>query len=340
MSAPRIRFVVSGGARQGLGHVMRCAVIAGEAMRRGHRVSFALRGDSAAARALEAELPRGAVSSWTGATDAVADADGVVLDTPEPIGAELAAARALGVRTVVLDRIDALDQADATVLPVLHAPETHHPRVRRGALWCVLAPAVRAHRAAPYPGERRVALVTLGGADPRGLTGPIAEVLGGALAGLRAGGSAIEGHCVIGPAFAEPNQVIAQVRAAGLQVHRSLTRDELAALMARSLFALAGFGTSVYDLAALGVPALYWAHYATDLTGARRLEGLGLGAAAGFAGDFTRDRCRAALEQTVLRAEWRTSASARGIQLLAEANGAARIVELVVGVRVPERIAG
>src|SRR6185437_15449970 len=101
----RIRFLVSGGAGVGLGHVMRVAALADEARRHGHGVTVVVRGDSAARAALAAELPGAAIEQWQKPEDAVSQASAVVIDSPDDIAAELTSARQRGVRSLVLDRI-------------------------------------------------------------------------------------------------------------------------------------------------------------------------------------------------------------------------------------------
>jgi spore coat polysaccharide biosynthesis predicted glycosyltransferase SpsG len=95
------------------------------------------------------------------------------------------------------------------------------------------------------PCGKRV-VVSMGGADPLGLT----EV---ALEALRQ--ARVEADFVIGPAFAAPDGLAMRIEAAGFVAHRHGT--DLASLYARAALALVAFGVTAYELAALGVPALY-----------------------------------------------------------------------------------
>jgi spore coat polysaccharide biosynthesis predicted glycosyltransferase SpsG len=322
----RIRFLVSGGADVGLGHVMRTAVLAAEARRQGHGVTVVVRGDAAAHSALAAELPGAPIEPWHDAGSAVSPAGAIVIDSPEDIRAELMSARQRGVRSLVLDRLDHLDHADATVLPVLHGPSIEHPRLFQGAIYLAIAPAVRAAGPAPYPGERAIALITAGGADPLGMTAPLTEALRLALRD-RPDAPAI--HVVVGPAFANGNTVARQLAGPKTYVHRALSRAALAALMAQSRFALAGFGTSVYDLALLGTPTVYWTHRASDVEAADRLEARGVGASGGSGTQLIPAAIAAALARTVLRDDWCAAASLRGQRLVSPADGARALLRLL-----------
>jgi spore coat polysaccharide biosynthesis predicted glycosyltransferase SpsG len=115
----------------------------------------------------------------------------------------------------------------------------------------------------------------------------------------------------------------------GCRLRRGPGRGELASLMARSLLAVSAFGTSLHDLATLGVPVVYWTHRASDLADARRLEAAGHGALGGDGAGFSPAECEALLGRTVLDPAWRVRASAQGRALLAPADGARRIVTLM-----------
>jgi hypothetical protein len=307
---------------------MRTAVLAAEARRQGHGVTLVVRGDSAAHAALAAELPGAPIESWREAASAVGAGGAIVIDSPEDIGGELAMARARGVRSLVIDRTDHLDHADATVLPILHGPLIEHPRLFQGAEFLAISPTIRAADTAGYAATRSIGLITAGGADPVGLTAPLTEALAAALAG-HPDAAAI--HVVIGPAFTGGDALARRLSSSNAFVHRALPRAGLAALMARSRFALTGFGTTVYDLAVLGTPVLYWTHRPADLDAARRLEARGLGACGGDGSRITTDGVAAVLAATVLRDGWCEAASARGRALVAPADGARAVLRLLAG---------
>jgi spore coat polysaccharide biosynthesis predicted glycosyltransferase SpsG len=180
----------------------------------------------------------------------------------------------------------------------------------------------------PYPGTRRIGLITLGAADPLALTVPIAQVVREAIVGSSES-AWLDLHVIVGPAFADDEGVARELEAIGCRVRRGPGRAELASLIGRSLFALSAFGTTVYDLAAVGVPMLFWTHRPSDLEPARRLESAGIGALGGDASEFTSAGCHEQLDRTVLDPVWRVHASVRGRAVVANADGAARIVTLM-----------
>lgn len=327
IGAVDLLLAAEGGAEHGLGHVMRCAALAIEARNRGLRIAIALRGDAAARDVLASESLAAAVRPWTSRLfpPGVA-ASAVVFDARGAIAPALHEAAASGARTLVLDRLDLQDVADWTVLPGVHGAPVRHPRVRQGASWCVIAPELRSVRRAAFELDRHRALVTLGGADPRCLTARVADELAAALG--PDGASRVD--VVLGAAFRDVGLVARQLAERGFVPHLAPTRRRLAALAGRAAFAVCGFGTTVYELAFLGVPMLYLTHREADVEDARRLEGLGIGRFAGCAAGFAPERLREALDAAALAPAWRRASAARGRALLDEGGGAARILDLLV----------
>lgn len=331
-SAPELLFVVSGGRETGLGHVMRSAELVREALARGLRASVALRGDASGRAWVKSELPGVPCRPWDrgvdliGATDAKPRA--ALFDTRDACRGDVIALAEAGWPTLVLDRTDLADVADATVLPVLHAAPTEHPRIRGGADWCIVPEAVRA---APLPAnhERDVFLLSLGGADPLGLTERLLEPVARA-AGRWRGASAPALHAVVGPSFARPDAVAERAREAGFTVHRALPRADFVALARRAAAAVIGFGTTAQELAWLGVPFVSFTHHESDVPHAHRLEARGVGVAGGYGGSLDPDAVGALLEGSLLDAAFRESSAARAKALLGDGRGAARILDLLL----------
>ena len=322
MRAVDLRCFVTGGGGGGLGHVMRALTVAEEARRRGWSVAFHLRGDAAAAALVDDAFPR-AVQAWQTADDAAAAAGWTLFDTREPIAAELARARSAGARRLVLDRVDHLDDADLTVLPHLHAPRLAHPQVRQGAAYCLVPREIRA-AASLEAATRSCVLVSFGGSDPLGLTRLVSRPLARA---LRAQGAPWKVDCVLGRCFRATRRLLDELRELGWHVHVDLGHREMAALMRRAHFALTGFGTTVYELAHLGVPPLYVTHHRDDRDAAERLEREGVGALLAEGPDFDADVFLRRLGETALDAGWRRAVSARCRDRLGAAQGASRILD-------------
>lgn len=322
MKRPDLRFVVSGGPAEGLGHAMRAAALAAEALGRGLRVAFAVHGD-AARSAIARELPGTAAEPWTGAAPPTPVARWSVFDTTRPLAPALDAVRKQGGRALVLDRVDQLEACDLSILPVAHAAPRTHPRLLQGPGYCVVAPPFRERPVPAHPGERDLLLVTLGGADPLNRTPDVCA--GIERAGLL--GDGLAGHCVAGPAFPAAPGLADALAEHGWTVHRGLPRTDMRELMARALGAVAGFGTTLYELAYMGVPSVFLTHHARDVDDAARLEALGIGASAGFGGAFEATAFRGLLARTLGDAAWRTRASAAARAQLGDGGGAGRILD-------------
>jgi len=107
-----------------------------------------------------------------------------------------------------------------------------------------------AHRPPSEPHERPVILVTMGGSDPAGLTLKAVE----ALALLD---EDFETMVVLGPGFSHHEYIrnlLARTRR-HFDVRQNVA--DMPGLMARADLAVASFGVTAYELAAMGVPATY-----------------------------------------------------------------------------------
>lgn len=309
-------FVASGGAAEGLGHLYRCLSIARAARETGHPVRFHLRADADGLAALAREAAGLRVEPWDEDASPALGARALIVDTRHEVRGVLAAAARTGCPTIVLDRTDVAGLATRTVLPVMHAGPVDVPRLLAGAPWVILAPETRTLRPA---GARAGLLVVMGGADPARLTERLAALLPSLAAADRV-------TLVAGPALPEGRAAMLDLGA--LRVLRRPSRAALLAEAAAAEAVLAGFGTTVYDVAALGTPVAYFTHRPEDEAPAARLEAAGVGAVAGHAHAFVPERVAARLRATVLDAPWRAIAGPRGQELLAGADGARRIVQL------------
>ncbi len=314
-----LAFVTSADAREGLGHLYRCLSVAEAADRRGLSSRFHLEGDLAARRALARERPRAEVAGWGEPASTVRDARCLLVDTRRDVAAILAAARRAGAPTIVLDRVDCLDAATRTVIPALHADLPPGTPALHGAAWCLLAPEVRTHVATRWPDGRHGTLLTVGGADPLGLT----ERLYDLLASLPQAGAVT---VVAGPAMDAARAE--RLAARGATVLRAPTRGELVRRLAGARAVITGFGTTAYDAGALGTPVAWLSHRAEDDAAARRLEAAGVGAFAGAGHAFDAAAVTARLAETVLDPVWCGGSAPRAREALAEADGAARLAAL------------
>jgi len=118
---------------------------------------------------------------------------------------------------------------------------------RLGWEWCILgfdpAPVTRKREAGRI-------VVSMGGADPLGLTGL-------ALQALQQVSLPFQADIVIGPAFGAPDALMTLIQGAGPSFRARTGVNDPAEMFAHGDLALVAFGITAYELAALGVPALY-----------------------------------------------------------------------------------
>jgi spore coat polysaccharide biosynthesis protein SpsF len=238
-----------GGESAGLGHLRRSLSLA-RALRdkQGFGVTFAASG------AIVPAIREAGFIAYPGVSPLVAAAgrafDLAVVDVKNDVDATEVAALAKKIAVLAV-----IDDGSERRLAATHAYYPPMPQARAlswagsacqpriGWEWTILGFDPTGITASPC-GKRVV--VSMGGADPLGLT----EV---ALEALRQ--ARVEADFVIGPAFAAPDGLAMRIEAAGFVAHRHGT--DLASLYARAALALVAFGVTAYELAALGVPALY-----------------------------------------------------------------------------------
>lgn len=192
-----------------------------------------------------------------------------------------------------------------------------------GWAWVVLATPpvmrkdVRALREPPYQ-----LLVTMGGADPAGLTLRIAR-------NLRVFGENIMPHFVIGPAFSDPERTAAALL--GMwpcgRIYRNL--PDLGDPMREADLAICAYGVTAQELAAAGVPALYIALSDDHAQAADALAATGAGQNLGVHGDLADEDFRMHVSRLLRNAQSRERMSVAGPRSI-DGRGAERIAERVM----------
>ncbi len=253
-----------GDADLGLGHVYRCLALADELRdRQGVGVAFAVRRGAPALELLsragypvERAADGVAEAEWLEAVAARLSPDLLVLDVRTPLSRE--AVERLRSRVGLAA---AIDDASERRLACDHVFSPPVPQVRaldwtsfRGELHCgfewilLRSQFARGPRALPSRDVPR-ALVAMGGSDPAGLTLKAVDAL-----------DALEGELdvrlLVGPAFAHAEALAARLKAARRRFEVLRGVDDVAGLMAESDLAIASFGMTAYELAALGVPSV------------------------------------------------------------------------------------
>jgi UDP-2,4-diacetamido-2,4,6-trideoxy-beta-L-altropyranose hydrolase len=268
-SAPTQVLRADGGPGIGGGHVMRCLALAQAWSETGGRAVFC-------AATLAPSLRQRLVDEGFGcvAVDATAGSSADAQAT-------VAVARSLGARVVVIDgyqfpiefhrrlrdaglRIAALDDngeigdyVDDLVInqnrhasPALYAQRAAHTRLLLGTEYALLRREFRSWQGLPrtFPAVARNVLVTLGAADPLNVTADVIACIGPALA------ADAEIVVVVGGSNSHADAIAAE---AARLPHCRLVRDpggEMAGLMAAADLAVCAGGSTMWEMACMGVP--------------------------------------------------------------------------------------
>jgi spore coat polysaccharide biosynthesis predicted glycosyltransferase SpsG len=342
-SAIDIDFVVAGGARYGMGHIMRSGTLAAAAIARGWRVRAFLAGDRIAASRWNASCPESAIHAWT-AWRARTSAPLTLFDHPFAKSRWLDACRRDRTRTIVLDDARTVGRARLTINPALHhLPATFDDEqaeseeddlaslILRGPRYAVLADV---HRRTPHRplAERDTLLLCLGGADPHQATPRIAPILAAVLS--RIPSPITTRRAILGPAFFDPEGRVARALAdSGWLVECALEPAAMARRMAEARLAVMGFGTSLCELAWHETPHLSITHHDHDSTWAMLLEERGIGGLLGHAAALDAGFITRRFEQALRDPAWSESSTRLALAAIDGGNGGERILDRLAAIR-------
>jgi UDP-2,4-diacetamido-2,4,6-trideoxy-beta-L-altropyranose hydrolase len=249
-------------AAMGTGHVMRCLALVEVLLARGHECRFAMAETTPAIVALLAEraLPIDALPGPGGSPQDLAAllalaADGIVIDGYHFNGLYRAGLAAAGRPILAWDDGGPPIPLHATlVVNASSAARAADYAVRAPAARLLLGPAylplrrdIRALIGTPRP-EHGPLLLTFGGSDPLGLTGPVLLGLAPHLDGRI---EAVLGGSVIDPG---PAEAAAAAFPGKIRLHRDTPR--LGELMVGARLAISAAGGTLAELAALGTPSI------------------------------------------------------------------------------------
>ena len=278
MSRP-ILFHAEGDARTGLGHLVRMVAVAGElaATENVHCASSSPHLDSVVAELAPwargaftcHAMPNSEENPWARgdslghllASLAVSlDARAVVSDGKTAYGKEVFKALRSRARVVLIDNVAAHSEGfDVLVLPTCHADPALTARmekepVRTGPAWTFVHPAVKALvTLGPSAANARDGIfISMGGADPRGLT---ARALRHLL--LQTSSQLV---AVVGPANGKREELKAIETQANGRVKLVGGSPASQEGLASARYAMCAFGITSYEAVALGVPLLVVAH--------------------------------------------------------------------------------
>ncbi len=293
------------------GHVYRCLALAREIRHRDiGKAGFVMKDHAAGIDLVAAEgFPVRVIPVDSGADEeraAIHDAgaDAVVFDLPEVDGRNVAAARADGAFTVVIDEAsgqpvaaDAIINGSIVAAPGGYGACPPHTRRLMGPEYCVMDSIFDNRRRADTANAVRSVLVTFGGSDPAGLSVGICRALGAIAGDIRV-------DLVLGPGADE----LVGLEGDTVTIHRAV--PDLCAMMLDCDIAIAAGGRTAYELAATGTPAILVPSHEREIAVTRAFAAAGAaletgpwdqGGEARFAGLFGRMVGDADLRETMRR---------------------------------------
>jgi spore coat polysaccharide biosynthesis predicted glycosyltransferase SpsG len=322
-----------GGKGIGLGHVRRCLVIAQELKKRNIDILFFVNDDPSAIEWIKKEGFHYEIASLTKPPLLNIDTPDkglTLIDTKKPVSGLIRSLKKMGHKIVLLDNVtDARLEADCVIYPTAIYENNMDWKNFRGTVFGgskyvlisrsfieVRKKTVNKKLEPPY-----YVLVTLGGSDPNHLTGKIVSALLKSKVPLNI-------KAVIGPAFSSDFLLDALTNHRHDNVQFIKGKDDLSADIADSHIAITALGTTIFELACLGVPALIIANYRTDEHDMTAFEKLGIALPLGYykeVSDFDIQNTVASILDD--KAMWKNMSS-KGKKLI-DGHGAERIAHIV-----------
>ena len=322
--AKGITFWTEGGEGIGLGHLMRSINIASMIQSFGIHVRFFVNNDRAVLTRLAATGIIYSVANFGDSVMPSSDDDIFVIDTKKDITEVIRRLRDGGKKTVVIDNPTAVDFADASIIPsVMVSPQSGKGAVYAGSRYIIIGRHFINTRSEMKKMSHVLplkVLVTMGGADPFNLT----DFVLNALASARN----IEVNVVIGPSMKSGQTMTEAQRSSTTRIRHYTGVNDLSFLMSNSHIAFTAMGTTVYELAYMGVPPIIIGNYETDTEEIKKLAALGFCVGLGYYRDLIAADVREAVRSfTENRKHWETLSGA-GTRLT-DGLGALRIARII-----------
>lgn len=266
-TGPTVLFRCDASPEIGLGHVVRCTALADELHEVHHcRIAFAMRdGPLGFERVRQSGYPvytpaRGGpfdYSQWLREAIRATGARVLVLDVRDDLLREpVERVREQGILVVTLDDLSerrlAADLAFYPPVPQVNRLDWSDFQGCRYAGWeWVVLRQEFARPPARASGRPPLVLITMGGSDPAGFTLKAVEALNQVEMDFQT-------VAVLGPGFVHDGllQSLLATTRRPIEIRRNV--DGMASLMARADLAVASFGVTAYELAAVGVPAIFF----------------------------------------------------------------------------------
>jgi spore coat polysaccharide biosynthesis predicted glycosyltransferase SpsG len=346
LAGRRLTIRADGDPEIGTGHLMRCLAIASRWISAGGAVRLACTAVPATLaeryRAAGAEVAERA--AWP-AADVLSGADAVIADHPRMADAELAALAGGPPVLIAIDDMgsraaypgDVVLNQNAHATPALYRGKTR-ALLCLGAPWSLLREGFARHRATPRPVPDAVGriVVLLGGADPKRYSAPTLDAVARAAATLS---PAPEVVLVVGAA--NPALPELQRQAATLPGRVTVRHDvrDMPALMAGSDIAVSAGGSTVWELATLGVPMILAAQNASETGPGTGLQAAGAAVYLGAFEGLRPETLATAVTELAGDPARRRAMHRAGMQL-ADGRGVDRLLALVARLMAERRKVG
>jgi spore coat polysaccharide biosynthesis predicted glycosyltransferase SpsG len=329
----KVCIVTEGGKHIGLGHVRRCIVIAHELVQKDIEVIFYVNRELSGTAWIKKEgfqykttsLPRSRLLNTTVPHNSL-----ILIDTKKQVSGLIRSLKKRGHVIVLLDNIsDAMLEADCIIYPTAIYEnnmrlEKFKGRIFGGSKYIPISRSfigirgktINKHLRPPYQ-----VLITMGGSDPNRLTGKIVSALLKSYLPLYI-------RAVIGPAFSTDPLLAAIGKSHHHNVQFIKGKDDLSAEMAGSHIAITALGTTIFELASLGVPALIIANFRTDDRDMAAFQRLGIALPVGYYRDVRGFDIRNAVESLLINKVAWENMSQKG-KILIDGKGADRIAAAI-----------
>jgi spore coat polysaccharide biosynthesis predicted glycosyltransferase SpsG len=323
----------------GYGHLMRCLALAEQMQATGRwKIILAMVEDAGGinrARSkgftvehLRSDHDQCAESHWLGLLIDRHQADALIMDVRSDLGrTELNQLRNTGITVVCIDDISERRlAADLVFYPPV--PQVNQlkwadfkGRWYSGWEWILMPAQFAAKRAANHPANNEIPklLVSMGGSDPAGITLQAIDALDSL-------DDQFDTVIVIGSAFMHTNALKQRLNNARRDYQLIFNPTSMVNVMADADLALVSFGATAYELACLGIPAVYLCISQDHATSASALDAAGVAINLGLYSQATPNAIRSSIKQLLEDAPRRQHMRDISRTLL-DGCGTARIIE-------------
>ncbi len=320
-----------GGREIGMGHICRCLVIARQIRRAGLKVEFLINDEQSVVDMIKAEKFDFRIAGLSG-IDPLEPEQGtrIVIDTKKQVGRIVNQLKQSGYKTVLIDNVTtARLEADVVIYPSALFDEGldwhgFHGDIYFGADYVPISEGFLRARKNSANTESQLPqkiLVTMGGSDPNQLTHRIVA----SLLGLS---YSLDIKVVLGPAFSGDTRLKNIEKKENHEVAFLENIKDLSNLMAGADIAITSVGTTIYELACIGLPFIIIANHVNDERDLNVIREQDFALPLGYHKDVTVEDIQGAVSRIINDRELRNKLYEKGTALI-DGNGAERIVNIL-----------